>query len=149
KARPILAAMSKNIHHVGPTGSGALLKLINNFLCGVQAASLAEALALIERSDLDRNKALEVLGQGTPGSPLVKTVLPRMTGRDYTPNFLLPLMAKDLAYSLQEAERRGVPLAMVAAALDIFKQALAAGLGDKDFSAVVESLRSKTKLKPD
>jgi len=48
KARPVLAVMSRAIHHLGPTGSGALLKLINNFLCGVQAASLAEALAVIE-----------------------------------------------------------------------------------------------------
>ena len=48
RARPLFAAMGKSATRVGPTGSGALLKLINNFLCGVQAVSLAEALALIE-----------------------------------------------------------------------------------------------------
>ena len=52
---------------LGPTGSGALLKLINNFLCGVQAVSLAEAMALIERSGLDRGQALEVLRQRRAG----------------------------------------------------------------------------------
>ena len=60
--------MSRAIVHVGATGRGALLKLVNNFLCGVQAASLAEALALIERSGLDRAKALEVLTTGAPGA---------------------------------------------------------------------------------
>ena len=74
KVRPVLAAMSKAIVHLGPTGSGALLKLINNFVCGVQVASLAEALAMIERSGLDRAKALEILTDGAPGSPLVKAV---------------------------------------------------------------------------
>src|SRR4029453_9241606 len=93
-AGPALAAMSRAILHVGASGRGALLKLVNNFMCGVQAASLAEALALIERSGLDRAKSLELLTTGAPGSPLVKTVAARMTARDYTPNFLLRLMAK-------------------------------------------------------
>ena len=45
RIRPALEAMGKTIIHLGPVGSGALVKLINNFLCGVQAASLAEAIA--------------------------------------------------------------------------------------------------------
>jgi 3-hydroxyisobutyrate dehydrogenase len=143
KARPVLAAMSRNLIHIGPTGSGALLKLINNFLCGIQAASVAEALALIERTGLDRDKAAEFLMAGAPGSPVFKTVLPRMTSRDFTPNFRLKLMAKDLAYSLQEGERHGMDLATVASALGLFNQAAASGKGDEDFSAVVELLRNK------
>jgi len=142
KARPVLAAMSRSMVHIGPTGSGALLKLINNFLCGVQAASVAEALTLIERSGLDRDKAIEFLTGGAPGSPVLKTMLSRMTSRDFSPNFRLALMAKDLAYSLKEGERHGVDLALVASALDRFNQAVSAGKGDDDFSAVVEPLRS-------
>lgn len=61
KVRPVLAAMSKTITLLGPGGSGALIKLINNFVCGVQVAALAEGLAMIERTRLDRQKALEVL----------------------------------------------------------------------------------------
>ena len=48
--------MSKEIVHLGPVGSGAKMKLINNFLCGVQVASLAEGLTWIERSGLDLEK---------------------------------------------------------------------------------------------
>jgi 3-hydroxyisobutyrate dehydrogenase len=142
KARPVLAVMSRSITHVGPSGSGALLKLINNFLCGVQAASYAEAMVLIEKSGLDRAKALEVLLGGAPGSGLGKTVTPRMTSQDYTPNFLLKLMVKDLNYSLKEAESHGANLAMVSKALEIFDRALANGCGDKDFSSVIEPLRN-------
>ncbi len=50
RVRAVLAAMSSTIMHLGPLGSGALVKLVNNGLCGVQAAALAEALALIEKS---------------------------------------------------------------------------------------------------
>jgi 3-hydroxyisobutyrate dehydrogenase len=140
-ARPVLTVMSRAILHVGASGRGALLKLVNNFMCGVQAASLAEALALIERSGLDRAKSLELLTTGAPGSPLVKTLSARMTARDYTPNFLLRLMAKDLTYALAEGRRYGLALSTVASALEVVDQAVAAGNGEEDFSALVEPLR--------
>lgn len=143
KVRPVLTVMSKAITHLGPTGSGALLKLINNFVCGAQVAGLAEGLAMIERSGLDRAKALEILTGGAPGSPLVKTIAGRMTASDYTPNFLLRLMAKDLTYARQEAAGRSLDLATAAAALKLFENALAAGHGEKDMSAVIEQFRQK------
>jgi len=141
KIRPVLAAMGKTILPLGPVGSGALMKLINNFVCGVQVAALAEATALIERSGLDRAKALEVLTGGAPGSPLVKTVSARMTAPDYTPNFLLRLMAKDLGYAIQEGKKNGVELGTAAAALKLFQSAIADQQGDKDMAAIIEPLR--------
>jgi 3-hydroxyisobutyrate dehydrogenase len=140
-ARPVLAAMSRGIVHLGPTGSGALLKLVNNFMCGVQAASLAEALALVENAGLDRTKALDVLTNGAPGSPLVKTVSARMAGRDYAPNFLLRLMAKDMTYAIGAGRGHGVSLSTVAPALAMLERAIAAGHGDEDFAALIEPLR--------
>jgi 3-hydroxyisobutyrate dehydrogenase len=148
-ARPVLAAMSRAIVHVGATGRGALLKLINNFLCGVQAASLAEAIALIERSGLDRAKALDVLTSGAPGSPLVKTLSGRMTARDYTPNFGLKLMAKDLTYAVGEGRRHGLSLSTAASALELYEQAIASGRGEEDFSVIVEPLREATPGTPE
>ena len=139
--RLVLEAMGKTILHVGPTGSGAMLKLINNFVCGVQVAALAEALTLIERSGLDRTKALEILTGGAPGSPLVKAVSARMTAPDFTPNFLLRLMTKDLGYAIEEGRKFSVELLTSAAALKEFQNAIAQGHGDKDMAAVVEPLR--------
>ncbi len=143
KVRPVLAAMSKTIVHLGPTGSGALLKLINNFVCGVQITALAEGMAMIERGGLDRAQALAVLTNGAPGSPLVKTVSARMTAPDFTPNFLLHLLAKDLGYAIQEGGRLSVELATAKAALEQFQKAIAAGHGDQDIAAVVEPFRKR------
>lgn len=140
-ARPVLAAMGKSIVHVGPSGSGALLKLVNNFMSGVQAASLAEALGVIERSGLDRDRALEALTTGSPGSPLVRVLAGRMSAPDYTPNFFLHLMAKDLAYAEAEGRKHGVPMTTASAALDVFRAAMARGDGDRDMAAVVEQFR--------
>ena len=143
RIRPVLAPMSRSITHLGPTGSGALVKLINNFVCGVQVASIAEALAWIEQSGIDRAKALSVLLDGAPGSPLVKTITARMTTADFTPNFMLKLMAKDLRYAVKEGGARGVTPTTAVAALEVFQKAVAAGLGEKDMSAVIELLRAK------
>ena len=141
KARPVFAAMGKSVSLLGPSGSGALVKLINNFVCGVQVASLAEAVAMIERSGLDRAKTLEVLMNGAPGSPLVKTISARMTAADFTPNFLLKLMAKDLGYAIQEGGKLSMELITAKAALAEFQRAIAAGHAEKDMSAVIEPLR--------
>ena len=141
KIRPALAPMSRSVTHLGPTGSGALVKLINNFVCAVQIASLAEALALIERSGLDRAKALAVLTEGAPGSPLVKTLSARMTAKDYTPNFMLKLMAKDIGYAIQEGRARGQTLATAQVALQLFQRAVAQGRGDDDMAVMIEPMR--------
>jgi 3-hydroxyisobutyrate dehydrogenase len=141
KITPIFKVMGRDVMHLGPVGSGARLKLINNFLSGSQVAALAEALSLIERSGLDVQKALTVLTEGAPGSPLVKLLSGRMTARQYEPNFLLRLMAKDLRYAVSEAENQGLDLDMGRAALRVFEHAISAGLGEDDMSAVVEQFR--------
>jgi 3-hydroxyisobutyrate dehydrogenase len=117
------------------------LKLINNFLCGVQAASLAEAASMIAAGGLDADKAMSILTNGAPGSPLVKTISARAAAHDSTVNFSLRLMAKDLSYALQEAGLDHIPLETVAAALGIFKRAIDKGFGDRDFSAVISSVQ--------
>lgn len=140
-ARPILAMLGRDVVHVGPVGSGARLKLVNNFLCGVQAAAVAEAIAMAERCGLDLDAALPVLLNGAAGSPLVRTVAARMAARDYTLAFPLELMRKDLGYAVAEAARHGVALRLAEAAQGRFDAAVAAGRGRDDFAAVVEPVR--------
>jgi 3-hydroxyisobutyrate dehydrogenase len=140
--RPVLEAMSKEIVPLGPLGSGAKLKLINNFLCGVQIASLAEAMAWIEQSGLDRDKALAFLKTGAGGSPVIANLSARMASRDYTVNFYLKLMAKDLQYAGAAAAATGVELTTAANARALFERALALGYGEQDMSAVVEPIRA-------
>lgn len=141
-ATPVLKAMSKEIIHLGPIGSGAKMKLINNFLCGVQVASLAEGLTWIERSGLNVEKALAVLKAGAPGSPLLGAISTRMTAHDYSVNFLLKLMEKDLRYAEEEATRNHVNLRTSEAARSLFETAATKGFADKDMSSVIEPLRN-------
>lgn len=140
-ARPVLDAMGNGVIHLGPAGSGAVMKLANNFMAGIQVASFAEALALIEAKGLDREQAVNVLRNGAPGSPMVGLMADRMLAQNYDPNFLVPLMAKDLGYAGALLASVGIDSGLAAAARARFQQAEAAGFGDRDISSVVEPLR--------
>jgi 3-hydroxyisobutyrate dehydrogenase len=142
EARPVLAAMSKEIIPLGPIGSGARLKLINNFLCGVQIASLAEAMVWIERGGLDRAQALRFLTTGAPGSPLLGVISARMAQQNYEVNFLLRLLQKDINYAIADAAKVTVDLRTAKTAEARLDEAVQAGHGEQDMSAVVESVRS-------
>jgi 3-hydroxyisobutyrate dehydrogenase len=142
KAKPILEVMSRGMLHLGANGSGARMKLINNFVCGVQAAALAEAASLIQKGGLDVTKAFSVLTNGAPGSPLVKTLSERVASGSTDVNFELRLMAKDLGYAMDEASRNHMTLETAAAARGIFGRAIDKGFGDKDMSAVITATRA-------
>lgn len=135
-ARPVFSVLGRDVVHLGPVGSGARMKLINNFVCGVQAASFAEALSLIDAGGLDRSKAVSILTGGAPGSGIVKRMADRIAANDFSPNFALRWMAKDLSYALRDASTKGISLQTAAAALSVFEGAIAEGHGDEDFSAV-------------
>jgi 3-hydroxyisobutyrate dehydrogenase len=137
-ARPVFSVLGREVIHLGPIGSGALMKLVNNFLCGVQAASFAEALSFAKAGGLDRAKAISILTGGAPGSGIVKRVAERAESGDYTPTFALQWMAKDIAYAIDSAAKRGVSLPTAAAALAEFRQAITEGLGNEDFSAIAK-----------
>ena len=142
RVQPVLAVMAKSVTHLGPTGSGALVKLINNFVCGTHIASLAEALAMVERSTLDRERTMAVLVNGAMGSPIVKTIAERMLAPDFTTNFALKLLAKDLGYAIEEGRKLDVGLTTARTALDLLERAVRDGHGDEDMAAAIQPLRS-------
>jgi 3-hydroxyisobutyrate dehydrogenase-like beta-hydroxyacid dehydrogenase len=141
-ARPAFDAMGSALVHLGPVGSAATVKLANNFLCGVQAASLSEAIALFEKHGLNMEQAMSILFDGAPASPMVKGVGRRMLDRDYAPpHFVVPLMAKDLGYAEQALADVGIRSAIAQAARQRFLDADAAGEGRRDIAAIIEPLR--------
>ncbi len=140
-ARPVLSVLGREIVHLGPNGSGALMKLINNFMAAVQTVSFGEALALIQAGGLDLEKAMTILTEGAPGSPMVKRVAGRVTAGDFSPHFFMRLMVKDVTYAVEEAKARGVDLHTANAALETFRRALANGYAEQDFTAVIQALK--------
>lgn len=138
RARPILLAMGKAIHHLGPTGSGAMMKLINNLIGGVQQTVLVEAITLAQESGLDVEQVANVIYESAVCPILFKRKLPQLLARDYRAAFSLRLMHKDLGYALAEGAERNVPLPTTAAAREIMRVALAQGMGEQDVMVLRE-----------
>ncbi len=145
RARPVFEAMGKNIFHFGETGSGAMVKLINNMMVGVQVAAFAEGVALAEQSGLDVKQVADFLYQGPPGSLILKRKGPAVLQRDYTSNFALRWMHKDLSYGLEEGVAYDVPMPTTSAVREVLRMAMAQGWGDKDFTVLYELLSPRTK----
>lgn len=142
RAQPALAAVSQEILHFGPTGCGALAKLVNNMQGAVQAAVLAEALLLAERGGLDIDQTVAFIQSSAVGSPLVKGKVTRMADREYDDTqFALRWMHKDASYGLRAGEQFGIPMPTLAAAREVYRLARNHGYDDVDFAAVIEALR--------
>jgi 3-hydroxyisobutyrate dehydrogenase len=113
KAKPIMEAMGSMVRRLGDSGAGATLKLINNMLSATLTAALSEAALAAEAANLDREATLEILAAGAAGARLTRTKLPKIFKRDFSPQFHLELMDKDLRYFLALAQEldRPAPIA--------------------------------------
>lgn len=144
QARPILDVLGKESFHMGPAGSGATMKLVVNALLGLGVQALAEAIALGEKSGLDRPRLLEVLGQTAVVSPAQKAKLENARKDDYPPTFPARLMFKDYGLVFRRAAEVLVPMPATAAAQQVCaaeRAAQAAAGKDEDFSAVIRQIR--------
>jgi 3-hydroxyisobutyrate dehydrogenase len=135
KAQPVLLGMGRMVRRIGDTGAGATLKLINNMLSATLIAALAEAAQAAEAANLDRDAALEVLAEGAAGSRAMKTKLPKMFKRDFSAQFALELMDKDLRYFLALAQDLDRPAPIASLVRSQF-QAAKRTLGKLDSCAV-------------
>ncbi|MDP3689978.1 NAD(P)-dependent oxidoreductase [Bradyrhizobium sp.] len=141
RVKPLLEAMGTTIYHCGEVGSGTRTKLVNNFLAVSSCQMNAEALALSQRFGLDLERTLDVLYGTTAVNGQLKINWPnKVLIGDIEPGFTIDLAHKDLTLIIDAANAARVPMPMAAAAREAFSTARARGFGDKDFSAMVDSL---------
>jgi 3-hydroxyisobutyrate dehydrogenase-like beta-hydroxyacid dehydrogenase len=142
RARPTLETFAKTIFHLGDVGAGATMKLVvNSVLHGLNVA-LSEGLVLAEKAGLDRGATYDVLQAGAVGAPFVTYKRAAFLDPEGTPAaFSLALVAKDLDLIHALADHVGAAMAQGEAGREVVAAAVAAGLGDRDLSAVAEFLR--------
>jgi 3-hydroxyisobutyrate dehydrogenase-like beta-hydroxyacid dehydrogenase len=143
RVRPVLDLLARQVFHVGPTGSGAVVKLAVNTVVLALNQALSEALVLAERAGVPRETTYEVLANSAIGSAFVGYKRAAFERPDEVPvAFSLDLVAKDLDLVRQLAERVGARLPQADANLGVATAAVAASFGDRDMSAVAQYLRS-------
>ncbi len=140
RVRPLLEAMGEVIVHVGPTGQGQMLKLINNAVGAANAAALAEALLLASTTGVDLDAFERVLGAGSGGSAQLMLKAAPMRAHDYTTLFKTEHMLKDVRLCLEEAQAAGAPFPAAAHARDLLLAATGRGRGEEDYCSLIEAV---------
>jgi 3-hydroxyisobutyrate dehydrogenase-like beta-hydroxyacid dehydrogenase len=150
RAEPLLRVMGELVVHVGELGQGEMLKIINNSVAAANAATLAEALIVAQRTGVDLDALVQVMSKGSGGSAMLDLKSAAMREHDYTTLFKLEHMLKDVRLCLDEGQAAAVPFAAAARARDVLVAAMARGHGDDDFAALVEALEAfaATRLGP-
>lgn len=138
QAKPLLLAMGGAVHHVGPSGSGAAVKLMVNAFYGIQIAAMGELVGFVRRLGVDVAKAVDLLTATPVCSPAAKVSAEAMLKGNYAPLFPIALAAKDLAYALQAAASSAADLPMAASARHIFAKAVEDGYAQDNITGVAQ-----------
>lgn len=143
QARPVLEAMGKkeNIIYVGASGSGEVVKLINNMLVGTIAAATSEALVLGVKAGADLATMTKIIGASTGASWQLSNQFPlRAFTGSFQPGFMTDLLHKDLGLALDLAAENQTPAVMTALARQLYEQARASGYGRSDYTSLMKVL---------
>jgi 3-hydroxyisobutyrate dehydrogenase-like beta-hydroxyacid dehydrogenase len=141
-AKSICRVIAKKYFYLGPSGSGATMKLVVNTLLGIGMQAIAEAVALGEKAGLDRNRLLNVLAETAVVAPAHVGKLERAMRSDYSPQFPIRLMNKDFGLILNLAAAVGARMPAAGAAFEINARQVDEG-PEQDFSAVILQMEKR------
>jgi 4-hydroxybutyrate dehydrogenase/sulfolactaldehyde 3-reductase len=148
RARPILEKLGDTIVHCGNTGSGARMKVVNNFMSVTINVTTAEALLLAEASGLDPELARKVMLGTTAGQGHMATTYPaKVLRNDLSPGFMVDLAHKDLGLALELASELKIATPTATAARPIYELARTDGHGRHDWTAIYAMLRERRRPK--
>jgi 3-hydroxyisobutyrate dehydrogenase-like beta-hydroxyacid dehydrogenase len=137
--------IARKYFYVGPSGSGATMKLVVNTLLGTGMQVIAEAVALGEKAGLDRHRLLDVLSETAVVAPAHLGKLQRAMNGDYSPQFPLRLMNKDFGLIFYLAAAVGARMPATEAAFEVNARQSEQG-EEQDFSAVILQMEKQAHL---
>ena len=135
KCTSIYESLAKQWFLIGPGSSGILMKLAVNLLLGVEMQAIAEAVSLGEHLRIDRNVLLDVLSKTTVIPPAFVGKVQKIKDHDYSPEFPLRLMSKDMDLVIEAAKNSGADLPAARVARSVLASNLSSS-GDQDLSAI-------------
>jgi 3-hydroxyisobutyrate dehydrogenase-like beta-hydroxyacid dehydrogenase len=140
KARPILKPLSSAIFHIGPLGSASSLKLAMNLNIAGVVQSLCESLALSRAAGIPDDIYFAALSRNAARSGISDLKAPKLRQRDYSPQFSLKHMEKDLRLALETAADLEVSLEQTSILKKLYDRGMAAGWSEDDFIGLMRLL---------
>lgn len=136
--KQLLLAMGREVLYMGPSGSGAAAKLAHNTIVGINAAGLVEGMAIASKAGIDASSFLRVVQGGGAASKQADLKGAKIIDHDFSVQFSLALMLKDLKLSSVLTDGLGVPTPMLEASKSLFQAGAAAGYGEEDLAALAK-----------
>ncbi|OAI18713.1 MULTISPECIES: NAD(P)-dependent oxidoreductase [Methylomonas] len=136
RVRPLLAAMTKRIEHLGGVGAGQACKAVNQIMVAGINQAVTEALAFADAQDLPMDKVIDVIAGGAAGNWFLDHRGKTMTQGLFPPGFKLALHHKDLKIAQQMAQHAGMASPLTVMTLADYAKLMAKGYGDEDISAL-------------
>ncbi len=143
KLGPLWKAMGKEVKHMGATGMGQAAKLALNLMIAVMYQGFAEGLTLATRQGIAAETFLGLVQSSMVRSGVVDYKAPFVLRRDFSPNFPLRLMHKDIHLMLDAAKELGLTLPALTCVDEIYEEAVRAGQNDLDYAATMMLLETK------
>lgn len=141
--RELFEALSDRVFYLGPSGSGSKAKLATNLILGLNRLALAEGLVFAETLGLDLESFLRLLKVSPAYSAAVDVKGAKMLRGDFTPEARLKQHRKDVSLILKYAARAAQELPLSRVHAEILEQAIEAGDGELDNSAVIKEIRRR------
>jgi 3-hydroxyisobutyrate dehydrogenase/glyoxylate/succinic semialdehyde reductase len=145
KIKPVLLTMGSKVMYAGESGMGSAHKMIVNLMLAQAMAGYAEAIHLGRALNLPEKFLTEILPDLPIAAPFLKMKADKIKKGDFSAEFPLVHMLKDLEMVTKTAYEKKVPLPVSHIAHELYALAVAGGSGRKDFSAVVEFLEKNKK----
>jgi 3-hydroxyisobutyrate dehydrogenase len=137
---PLLEAFAAHVHHMGPSGTGHVTKILNNFLNGVTLAATAEVMVAGKKAGLDLEQLLEVINTSSGVSYASLSRFPRIIAGDYLEGGLTGrLMAKDVRLYVDLVAGLGMPTLVGPGTLSAFEVSNALGYADMISNRIVDA----------
>jgi 3-hydroxyisobutyrate dehydrogenase len=134
---PIFEAMGRTVTHVGGTGMGQTVKLVNQILVGTTMLGVAEALMFAKKSGVDLEKCHAAVSGGAAGSWQLTNNGARLLKGDHEPGFKVKDYLKDLRLIMEAAADANMPLVGTSVVHQMFRSLEAEGLTQKGTQAVI------------
>ncbi|AMM50093.1 hypothetical protein TH61_01360 [Rufibacter sp. DG15C] len=134
--RPLLDVMGKDVTHVGGHSQGASMKMTVNMLMGTIMAGFAEALRLGTSLGISEEMLCQTILGGPAAAPFLKLKEQKLHTKDFSPEFPLEWMHKDLHLASVTAYEQGVALPALQTVKELYAQAKQDGYADQDFSSI-------------
>jgi len=140
KVNPLFAAMGKLVVHMGENAKGQTAKIGMNLMIALIYEGFAEALVLTSKLGLPAENLLQLVQKSMVKSGVTDYKAPFVLKRDFTPNFPMRLMHKDIKLMLDAAHENRVKLPGLETVEEIYEVAAEEGLADFDYAATLELL---------